>query len=122
RAWRSPAARAPRRQTAPRAEQSSGARLRILVVDAEPQVRLVLQNVLVAEHDVDTAGDGETALTMVANNEPYDVILCDLMMPRMSGREVFEHIRTRWPGAERRVVFLTGGAFVPSLASFLESV
>jgi DNA-binding response OmpR family regulator len=44
------------------------------------------------------------------------------MMPRVTGRDVYERIRARWPGLERRLVFITGGAFVPALAKFLESV
>jgi two-component system cell cycle sensor histidine kinase/response regulator CckA len=102
-------------------EAAHGPRLRVLVIDDEPQVRQAMKGLLATEHDVDIVGDGESALAMVAA-ATYDVILCDLMMPRMSGREVYERIRTQWPGLERRVVFVTGGAFVPALASFLESV
>jgi len=98
-----------------------GRRLRILVIDDEPLVRDAMRNVLSLEHDVASAGDGETALAMIADHE-FDVILCDVMMPRMNGREVYEQVRARWPGRERRVVFVTGGAFVPAIVTFLESV
>ncbi len=98
-----------------------GARLRVLVIDDEPQVCKALSGLLSTDHDVDTADSGELAITKLATGE-YDVILCDLMMPRMSGRDVYEQVRARWPGLERRIVFITGGAFVPALASFLESI
>jgi PAS domain S-box-containing protein len=98
-----------------------GTRLRILVIDDESHVRNVVRDTLAIEHAVDVAADGESALAAIAAND-FDVILCDLMMPHMNGREVYERIRERWPGRERRVVFVTGGAFVPSLAGFLESI
>ena len=90
-----------------------GARLRVLVIDDEPQVGPALSGLLSTDHDADTANTGELALTKLATTR-YDVILCDLMMPRMSGRDVYEQIRARWPGLERRIVF--------ALAAFLESV
>jgi len=96
-------------------------RLRVLVIDDEPHVRRAIRNVLASEHDVEVVGDGEAALAMLATAQ-YDVILCDLMMPQLTGRDVYEQIRARWPGLERRIVFITGGAFVPALAAFLDSV
>jgi CheY-like chemotaxis protein len=98
-----------------------GSRLRVLVVDDEPQVCRAIRDVLISEHDVEIAASGDSALDMIGATV-YDVILCDVMMPRMNGRDVYERIRAKWPGLEQRVVFVTGGAFVPSLASFLESV
>jgi CheY-like chemotaxis protein len=99
----------------------NGERLRILVVDDEVHVRLAIKSLLASEHEVEAAADGEAALALIGAGG-FDVILCDLMMPRMSGRDVYERVRERWPGLERRIVFVTGGAFIPSLASFLESV
>lgn len=91
------------------------------MIDDEPHVRNVVRDTLSIEHTVDVAADGESALAAIAASD-FDVILCDLMMPNMNGREVYERIRERWPGREQRVVFVTGGAFVPSLAGFLESI
>ncbi|HSD86250.1 MAG TPA: PAS domain S-box protein [Kofleriaceae bacterium] len=116
-----PRRRAPVPQRAPVAEQVSGDRLRVLVIDDEPHVLDAMKDLLESEHHVDTVGDGESALVAIAAAE-YDVILCDLMMPRMNGRDVYERIRAHRAGLERRLVFVTGGAFVPALASFLESV
>ncbi len=50
------------------------------------------------------------------------MILCDLMMPGMTGAEVHASVARRWPGLERRIVFMTGDAFRPSLAAFLDSI
>lgn len=109
-----PGTRAPAPAPAPR-------RLRILIVDDEPLVRRVLSLVLHREHDVVVAESGEEALALLEPGD-VDVVLCDLMMPGMSGMEVYEQVRRRRPGFERRIVFVTGGAFVPRLAEFLDSV
>ena len=103
------------------APEPSTRRLRILIVDDEPLVRRVLSLVLNREHDVVVAETGQEALAMLEPGD-IDVVLCDLMMPGMSGMEVYEQVRGRRPGFERRIVFVTGGAFVPRLAEFLDSV
>jgi len=95
--------------------------MRILIVDDEPQVLSAIQGLLSSDHDVQTANDGQAALATIADGN-YDVILCDLMMPHMNGRDIYDQIRVRWPGLERRIVFVTGGAFVPALSAFLETV
>jgi PAS domain S-box-containing protein len=106
-----------------RSARIPGDRLRVLVIDDEPHVRRAIRNVLASEHDVEIVGDGEAALAaLAATTTAFDVILCDLMMPHLNGRDVYEQIRARWPGLERRIVFITGGAFVPALATFLDSV
>jgi PAS domain S-box-containing protein len=96
-------------------------RLRVLVIDDEPMVRKVVRMTLGPYHEVEVAAGGEAGLALLAD-QTFDVILCDVMMPGMSGREVYEQIRARHPGLERRIVLITGGAFVPRLAEFVESV
>jgi PAS domain S-box-containing protein len=115
--------RASKRPVAPvvPAAATQGERLRILVVDDEPQVSSAIKSVLGLDHDVEVAGDGASALAAIAKTD-FDVILCDVMMPHMTGREVHDRVHAQWPGLERRIVFITGGAFVPSLSKFLESV
>jgi PAS domain S-box-containing protein len=97
--------------------------LRVLVVDDEPLVRRVLSMVLDPHHEVTCVDGGAEALALLdAPGAVYDVILCDLMMPGMSGSEVHEEVARRHPGLERKIVFVTGGAFVPRLSDFLDSV
>ena len=65
----------------------------ILVVDDEPHLRNGLRRVLEKEgYEVTTAPDGETALKIAREKEP-DVVLLDIMMPGMDGREVCRRIR-----------------------------
>ncbi|HET8873607.1 MAG TPA: response regulator transcription factor [Gaiellaceae bacterium] len=66
---------------------------RILVVDDEPAIRDAVGYALRTEgFDVDVAADGEEALD-AALGSPYDVVVLDLMLPRMSGTEVCRRVR-----------------------------
>ncbi len=91
---------------------------RVLIIDDEALVaesfRMFLKGC-----SVDVANGGEEGLEFLAEDDSYDVILCDLMMPGMDGPTVYESIRARWPGLERRMLFCSGGAFTPKARSFL---
>jgi len=77
---------------------------RVLVVDDEPMVREVLARFLAKEgFVVDTAEDGEAALAAFDRTSP-DLVVLDLMLPRIDGLEVFRRIRARGPAA---VIMLT---------------
>jgi two-component system response regulator ResD len=69
----------------------------VLIVDDEPIVRDVLTRYLAkGGFAVDTAEDGEAALTAFDATKP-DLVLLDLMLPRIDGLEVFTRIRSRAP-------------------------
>ena len=99
----------------------TGERLRVLVVDDEPLVRRVIRLSLAERHDVTDVGDGHAALAALAASGA-DVILCDLMMPGMTGRDLHDRVRDLYPGLERRIVFVTGGAFQPRLAEWMATI
>lgn len=70
---------------------------RVLVVDDEPMVREVLSRYLRRDgFEVATAADGEEALARFGETEP-DLVLLDLMLPRVDGYEVFRRLRQRAP-------------------------
>lgn len=94
--------------------------LRILVVDDEPLVAAAIRMVL-DHHEVSVAAGGESALAELAG-ATFDVVLCDLMMPRMSGMQLYERVRTLFPGMERRFVFMSGGVFTDAVDRFLRCV
>jgi DNA-binding response OmpR family regulator len=81
---------------------------RILVVDDEPHLRNVLQRILGREgYNVTTAPDGETALGLIREQEP-DLVLLDLMMPGLDGREVRRRLRS--VSETTHVIYFTGKA------------
>ncbi|MDD9941911.1 MAG: response regulator [Myxococcales bacterium] len=97
------------------------ARLRLLVVDDEPFTLKALQRLL-KHHHVDVASSGREALELFERHGNYDVIVCDVMMPELTGVDVYRHVAQRRPGAEKRIVFVTGGAFGDEIVRFIESV
>ncbi len=67
---------------------------RVLVVDDEPHIRTVLRGYLEADgFDVTDAADGERAIAAIRDN-PYDLVLLDVMLPGMDGLEVLRQLRT----------------------------
>ncbi|NMO22476.1 PAS domain S-box protein [Pyxidicoccus fallax] len=104
------------------AAMHSNARARILVVDDEPNVTLALQRSLAADHEVATANSAQAALRLVSEGGRYDLILCDVMMPGMTGMDLYNELGRCAPEQAGRMVFMTGGAFTPRTVNFLRDV
>ncbi|MCX5745276.1 MAG: response regulator [Proteobacteria bacterium] len=94
-------------------------RRRALIVDDEPAVARVIAR-LMRDFDVTIASDGLEALRLIEHDQGWDVVLCDVMMPRMTGVELYERLRQSAPMQLERFVFVTGGATIPEVASFLD--
>jgi nitrogen-specific signal transduction histidine kinase/CheY-like chemotaxis protein len=95
---------------------------RILVVDDEPIVATAVARTLSADHDVETEHLSSRALERIKNGERFDVILCDVMMPNVSGVDFYLELERVAPDEVDKVVFLTGGAFVAQAREFLDNV
>jgi signal transduction histidine kinase len=95
---------------------------RVLVVDDEPLIATAIGRTLGLDHDVVLASAAATALERIHNGEEFDVILCDLMMPQMTGMDLYGELVRTAPGQAERVVFLSGGAFTAAARKFLEDV
>jgi signal transduction histidine kinase len=102
--------------------REGAARSRLLVVDDEAKIGVALERALEEEHEVVSETSAPAALDRLARGERFDVILCDLMMPDMSGMEFFKRLEAVRPALLKRVVFITGGAFTVSAREFLERV
>ena len=94
-------------------------RARVLVIDDEAGIRRALVRAL-AEHEVEVAASGRDGLAMALAGD-YDVIFCDLMMPEMTGMEVFDRVRRESEDIAARMVFITGGAFTKRARNFLDA-
>jgi CheY-like chemotaxis protein len=92
------------------------------VVDDEPLVGRSLQRILSREHDVDVVDRARTALDRIAGGERFDAVLCDLMMPDVSGMAFHDEVKILDPGLQERIVFVTGGAFTEGAREFLDRV
>lgn len=91
-------------------ERSAVPQRRVLVADDEPAVRLLLRvNLRSAGYEVVEATDGETALSSIRQQD-FDLLLLDVMMPRMSGFELAERLRADPATAELPIVFVSARA------------
>ncbi|MFU8804052.1 MAG: ATP-binding protein, partial [Bradymonadaceae bacterium] len=94
----------------------------IAVIDDEPMIGDIVQRALRAEHEVEVFSSGKDVLIELEEGKRYDVILCDLMMPDVTGMEMHQILTREVPEQARRMVFMTGGAFTPQARDFLEEV
>jgi len=95
---------------------------RLLVVDDEEAMRGMLRRMLSRHHEVVVAASGLEAQSLLTADAEFDLILCDLMMPDMTGMDLHRWLGQRHPALSRQVVFLTGGAFTPRASEYLEAV
>ncbi len=100
--------------------EARGARL--LVVDDEPMILGALRRSLGGDYNVTCVGDGRRALERLRAGERFDVILCDLMMPELTGMDLYAELERIAPDQAGRMVFVSGGAFTPRAREFLERV
>ncbi|MBS2024158.1 MAG: hybrid sensor histidine kinase/response regulator [Deltaproteobacteria bacterium] len=104
---------APYVQTGPQRQRG-----RVLVIDDEKAIGGSIARLL-PEHDLTLLTGAKAALGLLAAGDRWDVIVCDLMMPEMSGLEFYAELRKRFPTQAQATVFLTGGAFTPHVSDFL---
>jgi signal transduction histidine kinase len=90
---------------------------RILVLDDEPLIGDLLAGALDG-HQVDLTTEGNEALQRIADGS-YDLVLCDLRMPRMSGIEFYAELKRRRPDLASCFVLMTGAAIDEELQQFL---
>jgi PAS domain S-box-containing protein len=110
---------APPAEITPRAEH----RDQILVVDDEVMIGTSLRRILSRKHyDVAVCTGGREALDLLAKPSDFQIILCDMMMPDVSGMDVYEELMRTAPDIARRMVFMTGGVFTPRAKTFLDEV
>ena len=112
-----------RRSTAPpsvRPSRHDASRpARVLVVDDEAMIRRSLGRSL-RHHDLTFAEGGREAIEL-CSEATFDVVLCDLMMPDVTGMDVFEAVCAANPDYASRFVFMTGGAFTQRAREFVDT-
>jgi CheY-like chemotaxis protein len=85
-------------------------RTRILVIDDEPLLGRTLSFMLEERHDVVVIGGGREALGRLERDSDFDLVLCDLDMPEVTGQAVYETVARSHPELVQRFVLMTGGA------------
>jgi signal transduction histidine kinase len=95
-------------------------RRRILAVDDEALLLKAYRRMLADVHEMVTALGARDALLILEKSRDFDLVLCDLQMPEMSGIELYAAVKARYPELSDRFVFVTGGAFSAEAKRFLE--
>lgn len=89
-------------------QRLDGTGKRILVIDDDLAIRVLLQAVLKRmQFDVELAEDGLDGLERLAANGSFDLILLDLMMPRLNGYDFLDQVAQRYPGQDHHIVVFT---------------
>jgi len=95
-------------------------RATVLVIDDEPLILKAISNILSNEHQVVCEPSSVAALDRFRRGERFDIVLCDLMMPQVTGIDVYDVLAEIAPKQAQKMLFLTGGAFTARAQAFVE--
>lgn len=84
------------------------ARMRVLMIDDDPQIGAGIRRALHREVNIDLAADAAEALLALRDRGPFEIVVCDLSMPGMDGLSLMQHVRRLWPDVQR--IMLSGEA------------
>ncbi len=99
-----------------------GRRGRILIVDDDAAVRSIMRRALSREHDVTAVSDSREAERILFSDQTFDVVFSDIMMPHITGAELYQRVKERYPVLADRFVFVTAGATRDAVRDFLAGV
>ena len=106
-----------------RASPKPQRRGRVLIVEDDAVVARSLERRLSRDHDVTVATMARDALRLLTTGKTFDVVFSDLMMPEMTGMDLYEELkRIGLSHVAEQMVFLTGGAFTSSAGQFMAAV
>ncbi|HYO67356.1 MAG TPA: ATP-binding protein [Archangium sp.] len=95
---------------------------RMLIIDDEPLVARSLSRLIGRQHQVTVVVNAQEGLERLTSGEPFDIVFCDLMMPGITGMDIYERVCERKPELSKRFVFITGGTYTPRARQFRETV
>jgi CheY-like chemotaxis protein/anti-sigma regulatory factor (Ser/Thr protein kinase) len=112
------AAHRPSRDIAERAQPTP--RGRVLVVDDDEIVAKSMARMLADSHDVSVVTDSRAALNLLLQGN-FDAVICDLLMPHLTGEQLYHRIAAASPEQAERFVFVSG-AFTADASAFLARI
>lgn len=97
-------------------------RRRVLLVDDEPTVTRALRRSLMGHHEVVEASGAREALGLLEAGQRFDAVVCDVVMPEMTGVDFVAALRAAAPALAQRVVLMTGGVASGPLSAALKQL
>lgn len=97
-------------------------RFRVLFIDDEPSILRAYERTFGRDHDIVIADGGHQALAISAQRHDFNLIVCDLLMPDVSGMEIYRRVREAHPELDGAFVFVTGGVTQKDAQAFLRTV
>jgi CheY-like chemotaxis protein len=94
-------------------------RARVMLVDDEAALARAVATELARDHEVKVFTHSALARDELLRDPDYDAVVCDLIMPELSGMELYRQVCRRHPHYTDRFVFVTGGAFTRRAAEFV---
>ncbi len=95
---------------------------RLLIIEDEESLAEVLCEFLRREFDVTYTKTGAEACEMLKSEHSFSAIICDLMLPDTTGMDIYEEAQKIQPGLEKKIIFMSGGAFTARAADFLNKI
>ncbi len=95
---------------------------RVMVIDDEEPIRSLMKRLLGTHHEVVTAESGAAAMELLERDRSFDLIICDVMMPAVSGMDLHKWLVDTDPDLAKNLLFITGGAFTPKTREYLAQV
>ncbi len=102
--------------------EPSARRPSVLVIDDEKMMCDLLSNMLRDDYDVTTFSSSPVARDRLLKPGLFDVVLCDLMMPELTGMDLHAEVQRKRPEQAARFVFMTGGTFTGQASRFLDDI
>jgi CheY-like chemotaxis protein len=91
----------------------------VLLVDDEPLVARIVTRVLEGHAEVVVVGDAAGALRLLRDDDRFDLVICDLMLPTTSGAALYRTLAEERPSLAERLVVVTGGAITAEAQEFV---
>ena len=102
------------------AQEKEAPKKRVLLIDDDESILAVLGKVLKSmELELEVASTGREAAQMFGRND-YDLVLSDIRMPELDGKQLFEFLDQNFPEYRQRLIFLTGDTGNPETMEFLQ--
>ncbi|NVB39757.1 response regulator [Pseudenhygromyxa sp. WMMC2535] len=111
----------PSKELKPAQPEQTVPRATILVIDDEANIGRSFVRTF-PEHDITVVTSGREGIKLLDDGRSFELVFCDIMMPDLTGRDVYEHILEHHAAMAERVVFMTGGAFTERAAEFIEQI